>query len=123
MPIPDEADPRIFFAAERTLLAWVRTGLGIIGLGFVVTRFGVFLRVIAHPDSHPAPSLDSTLIGVGIVLLGTLTTIGATVQYMRFCRELTPLQRPGRYWTGFAAMVSFGLAAVGAVLAVYLALS
>ncbi len=35
-----EYDPRVFFAAERTLLAWVRTGLGLVGMGFVVAKFG-----------------------------------------------------------------------------------
>ena len=44
----DEAlDPRVYFAAERTLLAWVRTGLAMMGFGFVVARFGLFLREIA----------------------------------------------------------------------------
>ncbi|MBC7397844.1 MAG: DUF202 domain-containing protein, partial [Bdellovibrionales bacterium] len=28
-------DPRIRFAAERTLLAWIRTGLSMMGFGFV----------------------------------------------------------------------------------------
>ncbi|MBX9623444.1 MAG: DUF202 domain-containing protein, partial [Gemmataceae bacterium] len=42
-------DPRVFFAAERTLLAWVRTAIGLVGLGFVVARFGLFLR-LARPD-------------------------------------------------------------------------
>lgn len=31
-----EEDPRVYFAAERTLLAWLRTGLGLIGVGFAV---------------------------------------------------------------------------------------
>ncbi|MDD2341293.1 MAG: DUF202 domain-containing protein [Tolumonas sp.] len=35
MPIFD-SDLRVFFAAERTLLAWLRTGLTIITLGFVI---------------------------------------------------------------------------------------
>ena len=64
----DEAnDPRVYFAAERTLLAWVRTGITVIGLGFVVARFGLFLQILRHdpsPNSHPG----STLIGV--LLLG-----------------------------------------------------
>ena len=37
-------DPRIYFAAERTFLAWIRTGLGLMGVGFAVSRFGLFLR-------------------------------------------------------------------------------
>ena len=40
-------DPRVFFASERTLLAWVRTGLTIMAFGFVVARFGLFLHLLA----------------------------------------------------------------------------
>ena len=34
-------DPRVFFAAERTLLAWTRTSLTLMAFGFVVERFGL----------------------------------------------------------------------------------
>jgi putative membrane protein len=37
-----EQDPRVYFAAERIFLAWIRTGLGLIGIGFAVSRFGLF---------------------------------------------------------------------------------
>ncbi len=40
-------DPRIYMAAERTFLAWIRTGIAFMGFGFVVARFGLFLREIA----------------------------------------------------------------------------
>ena len=43
--MPDR-DPRVFFAAERTLLAWIRTGLGLVGMGFVVAKFGLFFRLL-----------------------------------------------------------------------------
>src|SRR5690606_24434586 len=47
---------RVFLAAERTLLAWIRTGLALMGFGFLVAKFGVFLREWAavreiQPDS------------------------------------------------------------------------
>jgi hypothetical protein len=45
--IKAELDPRVRFAAERTLLAWIRTGLAMMGFGFVVARFGWFLRELA----------------------------------------------------------------------------
>ena len=44
MAEPAERDPRVYFAAERTFLAWIRTGLGLMGVGFAVARFGFFLR-------------------------------------------------------------------------------
>ena len=47
------SDPRVFFAAERTLLAWVRTGLTIMALGFVVARFGLFLSLLRNSIEAP----------------------------------------------------------------------
>ena len=51
-------DPRVLFAAERTFLAWIRTGLGLMGLGFIVARFGLFLREIAALDRAPVSGLS-----------------------------------------------------------------
>lgn len=39
-----EQDPHVYFAAERTFVAWLRTGLALMGFGFVVARFGLLLR-------------------------------------------------------------------------------
>lgn len=80
-------DPRIYFAAERTLLAWIRTGLTLVGMGFVVARFGLFLRIVRNaPDA--ATHAGSTWIGVGLVVLGSLSIGIAAWQHAKFWRGL-----------------------------------
>lgn len=101
----DDSDPRVFFAAERTLLAWLRTGLTIVGLGFVVSRFGLFLKLI-RPADAPAPSPGSIWIGAALVALGGAAILGATWQHTRFVRQLPRVDRPAGYWSRFAVLVS-----------------
>lgn len=112
-------DPRIYFAAERTLLAWVRTGLTLVGMGFVVARFGLFLRIVRNaPDA--APQLGSTWIGVGLVTLGSLAIGVAAWQHARFWKSLEKLYQARvtamKWSVAFAALVAVISMALGAYL-------
>ena len=121
------ADPRVFFAAERTLLAWIRTGLTIMGFGFVVARFGLFLRVIAaqRTDSAmpvAAPTHFSNAVGIALVVLGVATMLVAAFQHRAFVAALPPSDLPPSHHRGFPVLVALGLAVLGLILAGYLAL-
>ncbi|MDX2227005.1 MAG: DUF202 domain-containing protein [Verrucomicrobiae bacterium] len=117
-------DPRIFFAAERTLLAWIRTGLTVIALGFAVSRFGLFLNLLAQhsPSSGFSPGAItlSNLIGIALVLVGTITILVSSLQHRNYLKTLTVDELPPQYHTGVTFFLSNSLVAIGLVIAVYL---
>jgi putative membrane protein len=118
-------DPRVFFAAERTLLAWVRTGITVIALGFVVARFGLFLRVLSgHLDSSTSPDSSpgtSTILGILLTLLGTAAIVMAVVQYRAFISTLPTEDLPARHRPSVTITFALAIASCGVILAIYLA--
>jgi len=109
----EEQDPRVYFAAERTFLAWIRTGLGLIGIGFAVSRFGLFLREIGASESHlPARTTGfSVWSGVSLVALGVIVILSSVARHVQLI--------PGRV-SGDAVALGLVLAAAGLAMCGYL---
>lgn len=69
---------REHLANERTFLAWIRTALGLIGLGFVVARMGLFLRQMVLGLAPEALVVDNhrgnkfVAAGTALLLFGTV---------------------------------------------------
>ena len=116
----DDARLREHLANERTLLAWIRLSLASAGFGFVVARFGLFLRATTGQADAPSLGAYAEVVGIGLVLLGPLlVTVGAT-RYFRTEREIERrayASRHGSLWVVILANVALGLA-----LALYLLL-
>ena len=121
MPAPEQ-DPRVYFAAERTFLAWIRTGLGLMGVGFAVARFGLFLRQIRATETHSAMTEGGMSVwsGVAIVFLGVIVLASSTMQHLAVIRELTTgTWQPGRISRNAVVLASL-LAVVGLAMSIYL---
>jgi putative membrane protein len=120
------SDPRVFFAAERTLLAWLRTGLTVMGLGFVVARFGLFLRLLAlQPQASSLQDhlATSAILGVLFVIAGATAILVATAQHQRFVTTLPSYDLPASYSRQFAVVFSAMVGFLGLLLAAYLVVS
>ena len=118
-----ESDPRVYFAAERTFLAWIRTGLGLMGVGFAVARFGLFLRQIHEGQSSIAPTTGiSVWSGVALVMLGVVVNLSAIYRHFQIIRQLSSgTWIPGRV-SKDAVILAILLACVGIGMALYLTL-
>lgn len=119
----DQCDPRVFFAAERTLLAWLRTGLTIIAIGFLISRFGLFVQFLSAQTPsvthHTNVTIPATL-GIIFVLIGSVAIASAAIQHKRFVATLSATSLPSAYSGQLAFILSMLTAVLGMALAAYL---
>jgi putative membrane protein len=79
-----DTEVREHLANERTVLSWVRTGVGLISLGIVVERAGSFVSAgTGDPDEL------SGILGVALTLLGCLALVLGSVQFLRNRRRIS----------------------------------
>jgi putative membrane protein len=109
-------------AAERTYLAWIRTGLALLGLGFVVARFGLFLERLDYMQHiTPAHSYGLSLwFGTGLILAGVAVYLSSAWNYVRLIRALNRGEALRARPSIQAVLVAVFLALVGLAMAVYL---
>lgn len=109
-------DPRIYFAAERTLLAWVRTGIAVMAFGFVVARFGLFLTLVQNSPGEAVSSQLSPYIGAALVVIGAAAIAAGTLQYQRYSRKLRPDDLPSPHATRLPLTLAWLIVALGMAL-------
>ena len=112
-----EPDLRILQANERTLLAWVRTGLTLMAFGFVVARLSVWLRM-EHPERQDTGV--SAWIGIAAVALGVVCHVAGAVRFVTARRAIVAA-RPIIPGALTPVIVASAIASVGLAAIVYLA--
>ncbi len=115
-------DVRTFLAGQRTLLAWVRTALALMGFGFLVAKFGLFLRQLSAIEqlAEIKGSRFSLWMGMSLVLVGVVVNIYAAVRHAQLAAQFASRKhgRPAKPW--FEISLSVALALIGVVMTVYL---
>jgi putative membrane protein len=112
------ADPRVLFAAERTLLAWQRSAIALMGFGFLVERFGVFLQMVAHLPEAGSHRGFSLAVGVFLLVLGAAAALISARQFRQVVKALDPVVVP----PGYSIHVGVAINVVIAVIALAFAL-
>ncbi len=112
-------DPRVHFAAERTFLAWIRTGLSLMGFGFVVARFGLFLKEVSGSSHMPGVKSYgfSLWAGSAMVLLGAMMNLAAVARHLEVIQRINRgdsiVTRPS--WIAIAVGIVLGLVGIAMV--------
>lgn len=114
--------PSDYLAAERTFLAWIRTGLALMGFGFVVSRFALFLETLqgGTASAHGSPYGISFWFGTGLIVLGVIVNLLCARHHIHLVRSLNrgdaEITRPSR----LALTLAILLAVLGLGMAVFL---
>ena len=115
-----QTDPRVLFAAERTLFSWNRTGISLMAFGVVVVRFGLYMQILGVQGVLGAQRHLSFIGGMGFILLGAFVEIYSVLQHRHFLASLHEMDIPVGYNTRAAMAIYAAVGFMGVMLCGYL---
>ena len=89
--MPGEGRVSDHLANERTFLAWIRTSIAVMSLGFVVAKFSLWLRALGariQPQTPLRSTGTSLPLGVGLMAFGSVLAIAALMHYRAVKRAI-----------------------------------
>jgi putative membrane protein len=104
---------RSYLAADRTLMAWIRTALSMIGFGFTIGKLGQTVSEVQWSGGLRGPRMVSVEgLAYFLVILGTSALLAALLQYLTSVGEYAEMGVRHRLSISFVVGVT--LVAVGA---------
>ena len=109
-------------ANERTYLAWLRTSVSVVSLGFATNRFSYFLRHSpggASPETHHLGLVRTEQVGLGMLILGTLLMLVSAFHYTRVSRLIESGGYKPQYalvWSTTIAVLLVGITCISLML-------
>jgi len=119
----DLKDPRVFFAAERTALAWNRTALTLMAFGFAIERFGLFEKMLLEKNSQVGHSGYSFWFGLIFIVLGCFFSFTAALQYKNILKTLNPVEIPEHSNPNLAFILNALIGLMAMIMIAYLVVS
>jgi uncharacterized membrane protein YidH (DUF202 family) len=113
-------------ANERTFLAWIRTSLGIIAFGFVIEKFGLFMKqmglIVGKSNvQNLSPSQGySEIIGILTVGFGTVIGLLAYINFKKTEKHILQGASAYRPSGSIYAVLIFAIMTMGIFLLMYL---
>jgi putative membrane protein len=113
-------DPRVLFAAERTLLAWNRTSVSLMAFGFVIERFGLFIQFMGKEEIKIFQRHIAFSVGIIFIVLGTFLAVYSIIQHKRILNTLQQAEIPRGYNLFLGIITNTVVGILGVLLVGYL---